>query len=418
MTLTEDEMATTIVRTYRPEDAPACRRTWTEAGWVDGAKNELAFSEFVESARSLVGLLDGEAECLVNVHPGSLRYLDEEIRLACITGVTTSRVARRQGLAARATAQALADEAAAGTPVATLGVFEQGFYNRLGFGNGPYETWCTFDPAQLAIEAPPHPPARITTSDWQAVHDSRLARRRWHGAASNHAPRLTRAEMLWGENAFGLGYFDPGGRLAHHVWLSAEKPRRGPYSVEWMSYRTRDEFLEILALLHGLSDHIHSIELHEPPGLQLQDVLVQPFKGRRMTENSPHVQRMTSSAYWQVRLLDLGAALRQTHLQAGALRLHLELNDPIPAYLPDDSPWKGIGGDYILELGPESSAQPGRDPRLPSLRASVGAFSRLWLGVRSATSLSWTDDLAGPPELLAELDRVLCLPPPSSDWDY
>ncbi len=128
-------------------------------------------------------------------------------------------------LATRVTAQAIAKEALAGTLVASLVVFEQGFYDRLGFGNGPYETWCTFDPAQLSVEPAPRRPARITGSDWQAVYDSQASRRRRHRAACNRAPRLTRAEMLWSESSFGLGYFDAGGRLTHHVWCSAEKPR-------------------------------------------------------------------------------------------------------------------------------------------------------------------------------------------------
>jgi len=49
----------------------------------------------------------------------------------------------------------------------------------------------------------------------------------------------------------------------------------------------------------------------------------------------------------------------------------------------------------------------------------VGAFTRLWLGVRSATSLAVTDDLSGPQELLRELDDVLlCFPDPKWDWDF
>ena len=411
-------MSDVTIRAYQVEDAGACCRAWTEAGWVDGAKNAEAFADFVESARSLVGTLAGEAECLVNVHPGSLRYLDEEIRLACVTGVATSRVARRLGLAARVTAQALAEEALAGTPVATLGVFEQGFYNRLGFGNGPYETWCTFDPGQLAITSAPRPPARVSASDWEAVHESRAARRPWHGAATNRAPRLTRAEMLFDEKAFGLGYFDAKGRLTHHLWCSPEKPSRGPYSVEWMSYRTREEFVELLALLHSLADQVHSVGLHEPPGLQLQDLIVRPFKGRRMTENSPHVQRMTSSAYWQLRLLDLPKAISRTHLASEAVRFQLTLTDPIADYLPPAAPWQGVAGDYVIEFGPKSSASRGSDPHLPVVRASIGAFSRLWLGVRSATSLSWTDDLSASPEVLEALDRALRLPAPASDWDH
>jgi hypothetical protein len=327
-------------------------------------------------------------------------------------------VTRRHGLAARTTAQALAEEALAGTPVAVIGVFEQGFYNRLGFGNGAYQFWCTFDPAQLSVAPTTRPPVRITADDWQAVHDSRVRRRPWHGAASLSSSRLTRAEMLWDADAFGLGYRDAEGRLAHHLWCSPEKPRRGPYTVEWMSFRTREEFLELLGLLRDQSDQVHSVGMTEPPGLQLQDLLQQPFKGRRVTENSPHVQRMTANAYWQVRFLDLSKALAQTHLESGGVRFNVVLADPIAEYLPSDAPWRGLAGNYVVALSPECSVRPGADSHLPTLRASVGAFTRLWLGVRSATSLSWTDDLSGPPDLLSELDRVLCLPSPSSDWEY
>jgi hypothetical protein len=47
-----------------------------------------------------------------------------------------------------------------------------------------------------------------------------------------------------------------------------------------------------------------------------------------------------------------------------------------------------------------------------------GAFSRLWLGVRSDPSRSWTDELSSSPDLLAEHGRVSCLPSPASDGNY
>jgi predicted acetyltransferase len=407
------------IRPYQPDvDADSCRRTWAESGWVDGAKNEEAFRLFVESARSVVGVVDGAAECLVNIHPGTLHYLGTEVPLACVTGVATSRIVRKQGLAQRATAHALAEEARAGTPVAAIGVFEQGFYNRLGFGNGPYETWCTLDPAQLTAHSRPRTPVRLTPADWEEVHASRLRRRRWHGAATVLSADLTRADMLWGEKSFGLGYRDERGTLTHHLWCSTEKPRRGPYRVEWMAFRTRGEFYELIALIRSLADQVHSIEIHEPPGLQLQDLLRQPFKGRRLTEASPHVQRMSSSAYWQLRILDLSRTLAATRLVGEAVRFNLELGDPIEAALPSDSPWRGVAGSYIVTLGAESGARHGTEPGLAVVRASVNAFSRAWIGVRSATSLSWTDELEGPPDLLQKLDRVLALPPPACDWDY
>ncbi len=65
-----------------------------------------------------------------------------------------------------------------------------------------------------------------------------------------------------------------------------------------------------------------------------------------------------------------------------------------------------------------ATSAPGADPALPTLAASVGAFTRMWLGVRPATGLAATDDLFGPQELLERLDRVLRLPDPKPDWDF
>ena len=71
----------------------------------------------------------------------------------------------------------------------------------------------------------------------------------------------------------------------------------------------------------------------------------------------------------------------------------------------------------MITLGPESAAQPGSEVELPTLTASTGAFTRLWLGVRPASGLAITDDLRGPDDLLAALDRTLRLPAPHLEWD-
>ena len=77
-----------------------------------------------------------------------------------------------------------------------------------------------------------------------------------------------------------------------------------------------------------------------------------------------------------------------------------------------------MGGEYVVEFGPESSAVPGSEPGLPTLEAGVGAFTRLWLGVRPAGGLAATDQLSGPPALLSDLDQILRLPIPKADWDF
>jgi len=55
---------------------------------------------------------------------------------------------------------------------------------------------------------------------------------------------------------------------------------------------------------------------------------------------------------------------------------------------------------------------------LSTLNASVGAFTRMWLGVLPATGLSVTDKLDAPHALLQQLDRLLRLPKPSFEWDF
>jgi GNAT superfamily N-acetyltransferase len=407
------------VRSYNPaQDADAVRRIWREVGWIDGEDDEKALDVFLESGRTVVADLDGVAECMVNTDPGTLRYLDEELPICCVTGVTTSRIARKRGLATSLTARALQLAEEDGAGLALLGVFEQGFYDRLGFGNGSHEHWYTFDPAQLPGEVEARPPCRLTDADWESVHQGRLARRRTHGTICILSPQITRAEMMWSDHGFGLGYRDDAGTLTHHLWLSTKEAESGPYRVDWMAYRSRDEFLELLALIKSLGDQVRSIRMREPGDILLQDLLREPFKLQQITKASKHEHRVNAYAYWQVRMLDLKTCIERTHLEGEPVSFHLELADPIGQHLAGDSSWSGLAGDYTITLGSESSAASGRRKGLPTLRASVGAFTRMWLGVRSPSGLTWTDEIYGPEELLRELDRVLRLPIPSSDWDF
>ncbi len=411
----------TTFRAYDPErDGDAAFRIWQEVGWVeDDEKKREAFDLFVGASRALVAEIAGAAECLALSMPGSLRHLDKSLPFSAVTGVTTSRVARKQGLAGRLTAQLIAEDAAAGALVAGLGIFEQGFYDRLGFGSGGYEHWLAFDPAQLKVNVEHRVPRRITPDDWRAVHASRRARLRGHGAVNLDPEAFTQAEMMWTEKGFGLGYFDdPNGELTHHLWMRGGDKEHGPYSVWWFSYQTGEHFLELLSLLKSLGDQVRLVWMQEPPSIQMQDFLKQPFRFRQLTEKSKYEQRMNATAYWQMRINDLPACLAKTHLRGDTVRFNLTLADPIERFLESDAPWRGVAGEYVVTLGPESHAVPGNNPALPTLTASVNAFTRLWLGVRPATGLAITDTLSGPPSLLKDLDEALRLPPPKQDWDF
>jgi hypothetical protein len=403
---------------YDPaRDREATLRIWLETGWIPPGKERI-FDLFVAPGRTLVATLAGEAECMVSTIPGTIRYLDQELPLSAVAAVTTSRLARKQGLARRLTAQAVALDAAAGALVAGLGMFEEGFYNQIGFGTGAYEHIVAFDPTLLNVRVKPRVPRRITTDDWALVHASRLARARGHGAINVPPPELTHGEMLHHDDSFGLGYCDgPNGELTHHFWCTPRAVEHGPYCLAWIAYQTREQFLELMALVRSMGDQVRMVWMLEPQGIQFQDLLAHPFRSLAATRGSEYETGTRATAPWQLRVCDLPGCLAGTHLPAGEVRFNLRLSDPIAASLDEGTPWRGVAGDYVVILGTCSGAERGTEPRLPTLEASVGAFTRMWMGVRPATGLSFTDELRGPAELLQQLDTLLRLPEPKPDWE-
>jgi hypothetical protein len=406
-------------RDYDPKnDRDAVHRIWREVGWLPKG-NEPAVDAFLSCGRALVADADGQPECAVTTAPGLIRYLKEDLPFVEVTGVATSRVARQQGLARRVLARALAADVADGALLSRVCIFDQGFYNRVGFGPGSYEHTLSFDPATLRLDVSPRVPQRLGREDGELMHASRLARRRGHGGVIYPDSGLTDSEVRWSENQFGLGYRDgPNGELTHHLWCSPDNVEFGPYFVQWMSYQNWQQFLELLALLKNLGDQVRLVSMREPQGLQLQDLLERPFRHHAITDKSPYPNRMSAYAFWQVRMLDVPGCLAATKLDCGEIKFNLRLSDPIEGLLDEGGPWRGVAGRYLVTLGAYSGAELGEDASLPTLTASANAFTRMWLGVRPATGLSVTDDLSGPPELLDHLDSVLRLPEPKPDWDF
>lgn len=408
------------IRRYSdPADRSAAVRIWNEVGWIEEEKREQdALTVFLSGAEVWLAELRNTPECLVATMPGTVRHLAQEIRMRAVVAVTTSRVGRRQGLASRLTAHALAEAARQGDIVSFLGVFDQGFYDRLGFGPGAYERFISFDPASLRVSGRPRVPYRLTVKDAARVHGNRLSRLRRHASCTILPEAATSAEMIWSKGGFGLGYYDEDGRLTHHLW-GVPKGENGPYRIEWLCYETREQFLELLQLIKGLGDQIYAVHMHEPGWVQMQDLLDQPFRRRTLTKRSEMESSWESSAFWQLRILDLEKAVAITSIPGrGQISFNLRLEDPIARYVGETDGWSGTAGDYIVTLGDVSHARHGSDASLPTMRASVGAFSRLWLGTASPASLAVSDELEAPEELLTELSWFLCLPTPSLDWVF
>ncbi|MDE0269808.1 MAG: hypothetical protein OXP11_01215 [Gammaproteobacteria bacterium] len=433
------------IRPFEAErDLKAIQRIWWEIGWIDSDVGEAAVADMLATGCCLTAALDGQAECMAHRSLGAMRYqnsarnrsfvpnlapgVHEDLSMCAVTAVMTSRIARKLGLALRLTARQLAAGAEGGAALAVLGVFDQGFYDRLGFGTGSYEHTFRFDPATLQVDASFRPPKRLTKDDWQAVHGAMMNRRRGHGGCLLPEAGLMKAELGFRPNGFGFGY-ERDGALTHCVWLVAEEMEHGPYLVQMLAYQDGPQLLELLALLKSLGDQVSLIEMREPPDIQMQTLLREPFRNRRKTRNSDYAAYHRTAAWWQLRMLDVEACVAARHWPGEKVQFNLKLTDPVAEFL-SDGPWRGCAGDYWISVGPTSYAESGHRDDLPTLQASVNAFSRLWFGVVPATGLAVTDGLdvetpaqgsdfmASPAPLLDRLDEALCLPPPRTGWDF
>lgn len=414
-------MSNTPYRTFDVEkDMKAVQRIWQECGWIDDDDDDdkKAMEDFFKVGHTEVATINDEAECSVIWTEGSFLHQETPLKMGAVTGVTTSHIARKLGFAKVLTARSLANQAAAGMEISALGMFDQGFYDKVGYGTGPYETMVRFNPSNLTVDAPFRVPTRLTTDHWREMHEAMHQRRMAHGSATLAPPEVTKAELIWTEKPFGLGYFDgPGGSLSHFIW-GERKDEHGPYRITVRSYQNTEQLMELLALLKSLGDQVHSVRTLEFGEFQLQDLIRLPFKHMRMTHGSTHQYEQEAFAYWQLRILDLAACMEKTSLPGPDVSFNLALTDPVKEILAGETEWQGIGGDYVVTLGGRSHAAPGREQSLPTLNASVNAFSRMWIGVRPASQLAITDDLHGDAKLLARLDKTLRLPRPHLGWDF
>ena len=410
-------------RPFRPldheRDIKAIQRIWIECGWIDDEDDDKKIvSDFFKTGETEVATIDDRAECSVHWTPGQIQYQQETLALGAVSAVTTSHVSRKQGFAQELTARSLARQFEEGKDVSALGMFDQGFYNKVGFGTGPYETLVQFDPSALMVNTRARPPKRLTADDYKQVHQAMLNRKKFHGAADLFPPETISLELRGTEKPFGLGYFDgPNNSLSHFIWGEMEG-EHGPYKITVRAYQTTDQLFELLALIKSLGDQVNSFSTLEFGEFQLQDLLKQPFRTRRASQGGKHEQLLQSVAYWQMRILNLESCLAKTHLTGPGVRFNLELVDPLEAVLDGDSGWKGLSGAYVVDLGPESGVRPGSDKKLPTLRASINAFSRLWFGVRPTSNLAITDNLSGEEALITALDKAVSLPRPHFGWDF
>jgi predicted acetyltransferase len=404
-----------VIRDYTEKDFPAINRIWKECGWLE-EKMDSTVQEIIGDSHIKVAEINHSVEATAMATDARVQYQNTVINANVINAVTVSLVARKSGLASQALACLLADEAKRGIPLSVLGMFEQGFYNKMGYGTGNYFRQLHFDPAELNIPVKCRIPARLSIKDYKAIHANRLNRYKMHGRFDMLSPIATKSEMEFHKKSFGLGYYNEAGRLTHHLWIDPSDQESGPFYIVWYAYETNEQFLELLALLQSFDNQVREISITEPADIQLLDFIKKPIHRKVVTRGNKYQNYLNSYVYWQLRMLNPIDCLQKTSLAIPNLELNLNLTDPLRQFLPETSNWQGCSGEFYLKLGETCEMASGYRANLPILQVSINAFSRMWLGLKPASGLAVCDDLKAEQTLLKKLDKAFCLPDPQPDW--
>lgn len=405
-------------------DQAEVKRIWREVGWITDAQCDKALELGFSAGNWAVAEVSGGVECSVQTVAGTMALKRTPLPTCVVAAVTTGRLGRGQALAQRLTARQVALAAMQGDAVATLGMFDQGFYDKLGFGTGGYTQEFQIDPGALDVPYPSSQPQRLTMQDHAAMHAALSAHPRNHGSVSIPSPAFFYSHLAFEEESnFGLGFYTDS-VLTHFIWLRP-KGENGPYFVRWMGYQNGAQLIELLGLLRSLADQVYAIALMEPPEIQLQSILQRPFRHMQTTKHSDFAGRQKVDAWYQLRILDIPQCVAAIVWQGTPAKFVLDVTDPIETILRDQAvadsvSWFGVAGRYLVELGATSKAtriDATDAAAAPVMRCSVNALSRLLWGVNLPSYLPNSDDLQAPASLLLALDPIFA-ERPHPFWVY
>ncbi|MFW2382020.1 MAG: GNAT family N-acetyltransferase [Acidimicrobiales bacterium] len=417
-----------LVRFDDERDMESVLRVWTETGWFDGEDRQKAqIKEFFQAndGRSLVALLDGDAESVVHCTLGSMRYgtvpVCRELSVGAITAVTTSRIARKLGAASRLTARTIAEMGDDGAAIALLGMFEQGFYDRFGFGVGPYEIKVFAYPGSLRVPAEYRTPERFDFEHHSdELHDSVVNRYRTHGGVVIGGERSTTTAVNLDYEVSIYGYRTDGA-ISH--WMALEHSgETGPDRVVAWAYQSPEQCLELLRVIQEWGDQVDLIRFIEPPWMQAQDFDSEPGHNYRRTKGTKVHVRTEADAWWQIRIVDIETCIAAMAPVSEPFEVVVEIDDPVEHHLTGSGysgSWKPLTGMWRFSFGESHSAERVTDAPNLDLRTSINALSRWWLGVLPATALGVTGQMDADHSTLARLDRLTAhLPRPHPGWDF
>jgi len=403
-----------------PYDIEGMLPLWRDAGWdQDGENAEGEARRHLTDATSYVAV-DSAGICSAAVAmEGTFQCLDTALPLSAVTAVLTASYARKKGHAARLLARLLAAERERGAVVAALGVFDQGYYNRTGFGNAARDNVIVINPAALrtpaaARDALNDPDVRIvplSLRDSDALYAADLRRYKHHGSCTiTKAGYIAGALERIGKKMLGLGIMYKGALVAHFV---AQRVSEDKLDILWLIADTLPHYIQLFELIHRLSDQLEQVKMIVPPDIEIYDLIHRPLQSGVIF----HGHSFDDLYFWQLRILDLPRAIASISLpRAHPVRFALTIHDPIARYLATE--WQGLAGEYTVTLGEHSECRIGAEHALPRLEATINAFSRFWVGAASLRALSISDHFRADARLIDELTRAYVPPPPIRDCDF
>ncbi len=393
-------------------------KIWQEVGWLSSEEKPVLKILF-QAGQGYGADLEDELEATLLSLPADINYEVNLLPVQALSGLVVSPRARRQRIGRNIMIRALEEAARSGQALSALIMFEQGFYDRLGFGLGGYKRVFTFDPEKLNIAEDPVMPARLSIDEWKSVHQALKRRDRSHGGISIKSPEFIKAELEWDKNeSYGLGYYDDDGSISHFLWLWRQGDSHGPLLVKFLACRNQAQLLDLLAIISRLGDQIHAVKMSEPYCLRLRDFISYPHKQERKTTGGKLSYKSRVEAPGQLKILDLRRCIEALAIPGAELEFNLKLEDPLSKFAGEDSP-AVISGEFSLKLGEESQLKEGTVQGLPTLQSSINAFTRLWLGSASPLELKASSQFSAPSELFRKLEETFrWLPEPQFEMYF
>ena len=401
---------------YRPadisKDYAELLELWYQAGWREeyyDTGEEL--KAHIPSSSSVVAEERGGIAGIVTTMGGTFRHRSTDINLCAVLSVVTAIQFRGHAVGSILTRRALCRAIEEGAELSVLGAFDVGYYNKLGFGTVGCVHNFVFDPADIKCTQQAPPLHKLTKNDVAEMHTARLHRHLVHGACSiTHPGYSTCIVNATAEHGVGLGIYDKG-TLVAHLWGIVKDDIN--VRVEWWAANSPSHWIALLNGVATLKDQVQRVEILYPPYICIEDLLNRPcrrIRGTPSTERAPY----SPLEYWQIRVLSVPSCIAKISLPLERQRrFNLRVHGESIQLNPHD---KDAVSDYTVTLGARSECEPGHAAGLPLLECGIGAFSRLWCGAYSATTLALTDHLLAPRELLTTLDTCFLLPTPNCDW--